>query len=69
MGVGCHPAERFLGSLLVVFAPPSFDHGTRLQQVREPVLVEAFVAEATVEPLKFTLTGAPQASAGCARPC
>jgi hypothetical protein len=42
-------AQCLLQSFLVVSPSPSFDRGTRMQPGGEPVLVEAFVARATVE--------------------
>lgn len=44
-------AQDLLRSLLVVFPSPGLDLGAGVQQRREPVLVEAFVAQAAVEAL------------------
>ena len=51
IGGGHQPTERFLGALLVVFSAPGFDHCSRMKQVGEPVLIEAFVAQPAVETL------------------
>ena len=42
-------AESPLGSLLVIFAPLLLDQRSGLQQIREQVFVQAFVAKPTVE--------------------
>lgn len=51
LGIGGRgPAiQCLLRSLLVVFAPPCFDDCPGVQQVGEPVFVEALVAQTTVE--------------------
>ena len=51
LGIGgrCQPAQRLLRSLLVVFAAPLLDQRPGVQQMGEPMLVEAFVAQSTVE--------------------
>ena len=48
-GCGCQPTQSFLGSFFVVFPPPGLDDHCGMGQVNEPVLIQAFVAEATIE--------------------
>lgn len=43
------PPSPYLWSLLVVFTTLYLDLGAGMQQTREPVLVEAFVAQTTIE--------------------
>ena len=47
----CEPIEARVRSVGVVVDPPFFDDLARLAEVREHVLVEVFVAEASVEAL------------------
>ena len=51
LGIGGRSSaiQGLLRSLLVVFAPPCFDDCPGVQQVGEPVFVEALVAQTTVE--------------------
>ena len=49
IGSGRQPAESWLRSFLVVFTRPDRNDGLGVQQAGEPVLVEAFVAQPTVE--------------------
>ncbi len=43
------PAQSLRRSLLVVFALPRLDEPAGVAQIEEPVLVQAFVSEATVD--------------------
>lgn len=49
VGSGRQPAQCFLCSFLVVFPAPGLDHCAGVQDVLEPVLVEAFLAQPAVE--------------------
>ena len=42
-------AQRFLGTLLVLFAAPSFDLGASMKRLWELVLLEACIARASFE--------------------
>jgi len=46
-----------VGTLLVVIDPPSFDRLSSLDQVLEPVLVEAFLPQPTIERLDERIIG------------
>jgi len=43
-----HPSQILLRPLLVVVPSPLLDDGSRMRQAREPVLVQAFVAQPPV---------------------
>ena len=49
VGARCQSAQCLLRPILVVFPAPGFDDGPGVQQVGEPVFVEALVAQAPVE--------------------
>ena len=50
-GPGCHPSELGVLSLLVVVAPPVFQHGANMGQGAEQGFIEQLIAQLAIEAL------------------